>query len=56
MSSMSESRPPAAELNERIRALMLLSSGRLSGEQRAEYQALLLEWAAAVRADVAAAA
>ena len=57
MSSMSESGPrSAAELNEQIRGLMLRSGGRLTGEQRAEYQELLREWAAAVRVDVVPAA
>ncbi|GHH75897.1 hypothetical protein GCM10018793_20550 [Streptomyces sulfonofaciens] len=47
---MSESRPrSAAELNEQIRALMVCSGGRLTGPQRAEYQSLLEQWAAAVR-------
>ncbi|MFK0172694.1 hypothetical protein ACIQU5_28250 [Streptomyces sp. NPDC090306] len=36
----------AAEVNEEIRALWLRSGGTLSGEQRAEYQRLVLEWAA----------
>ncbi|MGW2823593.1 hypothetical protein ACWC24_21755 [Streptomyces sp. NPDC001443] len=38
----------AAEVNEEIRALWLRSGGTLSGEQREEYQRLVLEWAAAV--------
>ncbi|MEU9898922.1 hypothetical protein ACIBCS_02330 [Streptomyces phaeochromogenes] len=37
----------AAEVNEEIRALWLRSGGTLSGEQRREYQRLVLEWAAA---------
>ncbi|MET7684855.1 hypothetical protein [Streptomyces sp. NPDC005423] len=37
----------AAEVNEEIRALWLRSGGTLSGEQREEYQRLVLEWAAA---------
>ncbi|MFE9613850.1 hypothetical protein [Streptomyces sp. NPDC006012] len=37
----------AAEVNEEIRALWLRSGGTLSVEQRAEYQRLVLEWAAA---------
>jgi hypothetical protein len=57
MSSMSESRQrSAAVLNERIRALMLCSGGRLTGTERAEYQEMLREWAAAVRAGVVRAA
>ncbi|MFI0999606.1 hypothetical protein ACIP10_16260 [Streptomyces galbus] len=45
----------AAEVNEEIRALWLRSGGTLSVEQRAEYQRLVLEWAAAAqqRADAA---
>jgi hypothetical protein len=37
----------ADEVNEEIRALWLRSGGTLSGEQREEYQRLVLEWAAA---------
>ncbi|WP_189706620.1 hypothetical protein [Streptomyces phaeofaciens] len=37
----------AAEVNEEIRALWFRSGGTLSVEQRAEYQRLVLEWAAA---------
>ena len=37
----------AAEVNEEIRALWLRTGGTLSGEQRQEYQRLVLEWAAA---------
>lgn len=37
----------AEEVNEEIRALWLRSGGTLSVEQRAEYQRLVLEWAAA---------
>ena len=37
----------ADEVNEEIRALWLRSGGTLSGEQRREYQRLVLEWAAA---------
>ncbi|TQJ91977.1 hypothetical protein FBY22_2817 [Streptomyces sp. SLBN-31] len=37
----------AAEVNEEIRALWLRSGGTLTGEQREEYQRLVLEWAAA---------
>ncbi|MCX4997504.1 hypothetical protein OG739_32935 [Streptomyces longwoodensis] len=45
----------AAEVNEEIRALWLRSGGTLSVEQRAEYQRLVLEWAAVAqqRADAA---
>ncbi|WP_255951618.1 hypothetical protein [Streptomyces odontomachi] len=52
-----EPRPlSATELNERIRGLLLCSGGRLSDEQRAEYQALLRDWAAATREDLVVAA
>lgn len=46
----------AAELNEQIRCLMLCSGGRLSSEQRAEYEVLVIEWAAAVRGEIVEAA
>jgi hypothetical protein len=46
----------AAELNERIRALWMRAGGTLSAEERAEYEALVIEWAAAVREDVVEAA
>ncbi|GAA3207809.1 hypothetical protein MTQ10_27980 [Streptomyces sp. XM83C] len=39
----------AAEVNEEIRALWLRSGGTLTGEQREEYQRLVLEWAAAAQ-------
>lgn len=37
----------ADEVNEEIRALWRRSGGTLSGEQREEYQRLVLEWSAA---------
>ncbi|WP_307543694.1 hypothetical protein [Streptomyces sp. V3I8] len=37
----------AAEVNDEIRALWLRAGGTLSGEQRREYQRLVLEWASA---------
>ncbi|MFJ9038617.1 hypothetical protein ACIRF8_18745 [Streptomyces sp. NPDC102406] len=40
----------AHELNERIRCLMLRSGGRLTADQRREYEALVAAWATAVRA------
>lgn len=46
----------AAELNERIRGLWLRADGRLSPEQRREYEQLVTEWAAAVRKEVVKAA
>ncbi|MFI6087581.1 hypothetical protein [Streptomyces sp. Je 1-332] len=46
----------AAELNERIRSLWMRAGGRLSAEQRREYEQLVTEWAAAVRAEVVEAA
>lgn len=36
----------AAEVNEEIRALWSRSGGTLNGDQRREYQRLVLEWAA----------
>ncbi|WP_432064266.1 hypothetical protein [Streptomyces sp. C10-9-1] len=44
----------AAELNARIRELWL--DGELPEARRPEYEALVLEWAAATRADVGPAA
>ncbi|MFF8943721.1 MULTISPECIES: hypothetical protein [unclassified Streptomyces] len=46
----------AAELNERIRALWLRSGGSLSAQERAEYELLVVEWAAALRGEVIEAA
>ncbi|MFI2642543.1 hypothetical protein [Streptomyces sp. NPDC018610] len=46
----------AAELNEQIRALWLRSGGSLSAQERAEYELLLVEWAAAIRGRVIEAA
>jgi hypothetical protein len=46
----------AAELNEQIRALWLRSSGSLTAQERAEYELLVVEWAAAVRGEVIEAA
>ncbi|MEV0638235.1 hypothetical protein AB0I77_25485 [Streptomyces sp. NPDC050619] len=37
----------ADEVNEEIRALWHRSGGTLNGEQREEYQRLVLEWSAA---------
>lgn len=45
-----------AEVNEDIRALWARSGNVLSPEGRQEYARLLVEWAAAVRADVVEAA
>ncbi|MEU1054099.1 hypothetical protein [Streptomyces sp. NPDC005876] len=46
----------AAELNERIRALWRRAGGSLSAQQRAEYELLVVEWAAAIRGEVVEAA
>ncbi|MFF1544581.1 hypothetical protein [Streptomyces sp. NPDC058291] len=46
----------AAELNERIRALWLRAGGSLSAQERAEYELLVVAWAAAMRGEVVAAA
>ncbi|MFB6776464.1 hypothetical protein ACFCX0_03325 [Streptomyces sp. NPDC056352] len=54
-SSATPARAPA-EVNADIRALWERSGGRLSPEGAAEYERLLVEWAAAVRADVVEAA
>ncbi|MGW1726038.1 hypothetical protein ACWCQK_24235 [Streptomyces sp. NPDC002306] len=46
----------AAEVNEQIRALWLRAGGSLSAQERAEYELLVVEWAAAIRSRVARAA
>ncbi|WAZ20258.1 hypothetical protein STRCI_001359 [Streptomyces cinnabarinus] len=46
----------AAEVNEQIRALWVRAGGTLSAQERAEYELLVVEWAAAIRADVIEAA
>ncbi|MBT3153935.1 hypothetical protein HTV45_24210 [Streptomyces sp. CHD11] len=46
----------AAEVNEQIRALWLRAGGSLSAQERAEYESLVVEWAAAIRGRVAEAA
>ncbi|MFB7927519.1 MULTISPECIES: hypothetical protein [Streptomyces] len=46
----------AAEVNEEIRALWLRTGGKLSAEERAEYEFLVVEWAAAIRGEVVEAA
>ncbi|CAM5606166.1 hypothetical protein [Streptomyces pilosus] len=47
---------PAAEVNEEIRALWLRARGSLSDRERAEYELLVIEWAAAMRGRVVEAA
>ncbi|CAM5248737.1 MULTISPECIES: hypothetical protein [Streptomyces] len=47
---------PAAEVNEQIRALWLRAGGTLSAEERAEYELLVVEWAAAMRGEIIEAA
>ncbi|MDQ0603475.1 hypothetical protein QF037_007820 [Streptomyces canus] len=46
----------AAEVNEQIRALWLRAGGSLSAQEREEYELLVVEWAAAIRATVTKAA
>ncbi|MCN9240972.1 hypothetical protein AB0L85_21955 [Streptomyces sp. NPDC052051] len=46
----------ADDLNERIRALWLRAGGSLSAQQRAEYELLVVEWAAAKRGEMIKAA
>jgi hypothetical protein len=46
----------AAEVNEQIRALWLRAGGSLSPQERAEYELLVVEWAAAIRGSVVEAA
>lgn len=44
------------EVNEQIRALWQRASGSLSAQERAEYELLVVEWAAAIRGAVITAA
>ena len=46
----------AAEVNDEIRALWQRTGGTLSAEERAEYELLDVEWAAAIRGGVVKAA
>ncbi|KOV57059.1 hypothetical protein [Streptomyces sp. MMG1121] len=46
----------AAEVNEQIRALWLRAGGTLSTQERAEYELLVVEWAAAIREEIIEAA
>ncbi|AWE49078.1 hypothetical protein ACWD6Q_07660 [Streptomyces nigra] len=46
----------AAEVNEAIRALWMRAGGSLSAQEREEYELLVVEWAAAIRAEVVQAA
>ncbi|GGL88201.1 hypothetical protein GCM10010129_35000 [Streptomyces fumigatiscleroticus] len=46
----------AAELNEQIRALWRRAGGFLSAQDRAQYETLVIEWAAAIRGEVIEAA
>jgi hypothetical protein len=43
-------------VNEQIRALWMRAGGTLSSQERAEYELLVVEWAAAIRADIIEAA
>ncbi|WP_428956259.1 hypothetical protein [Streptomyces sp. cg35] len=47
---------PAAVINEEIRLLWPHPAVRLSTEQRARYELLVVEWAAAVRGEIVTAA
>ncbi|WP_037672439.1 hypothetical protein [Streptomyces griseus] len=44
------------EVNEQIRALWRRAGGSLSAQERVEYELLVVEWAAAIRSAVIAAA
>ncbi|GAA3814829.1 hypothetical protein ACFS5L_35805 [Streptomyces phyllanthi] len=46
----------AADVNEQIRALWTRAGGSLSEQERAEYELLVVEWAAAIRGEVIEAA
>ncbi|GGW58552.1 hypothetical protein GCM10010350_48820 [Streptomyces galilaeus] len=43
-------------MNEQIRALWMRAGGTLSPQERAEYELLVVEWAAAIRGAVVKAA
>ncbi|MFD8570218.1 hypothetical protein [Streptomyces sp. NPDC057694] len=46
----------AEEVNEQIRGLWLRAGGRLTAEQRTQYELLVTEWAQAMRTEVVEAA
>ncbi|MEU5703695.1 hypothetical protein ACFFS2_35910 [Streptomyces aurantiacus] len=46
----------AAVLNEQIRALWIRAGGSLTPQERAEYELLVVQWAAAVRDEMVEAA
>ncbi|MEU6847001.1 hypothetical protein ABZ930_34545 [Streptomyces sp. NPDC046716] len=46
----------AEEVNEQIRGLWLRAGGRLTAEQRTQYELLVTEWAQATRTEVVEAA
>ncbi|MGW0712306.1 hypothetical protein ACWD4G_41255 [Streptomyces sp. NPDC002643] len=46
----------AADVNDQIRALWRRAGGSLSSQERAEYELLVVEWAAAIRGEVIEAA
>ncbi|MDT0573264.1 hypothetical protein RM704_38390 [Streptomyces sp. DSM 3412] len=46
----------ADDLNDRIRALWRHAGASLSAQERAEYELLVVEWAAAIRGEVIEAA
>ncbi|MBZ3902243.1 hypothetical protein WB401_38895 [Streptomyces brasiliscabiei] len=46
----------AADLNDRIRALWRHAGGSLSAQERAEYELLVVAWAAAIRENIIEAA
>ena len=46
----------AAEVNEQIRALWMRAGGSLSAQERAEYELVVVEWAAAIQSSVIEAA
>ncbi|GHJ39056.1 hypothetical protein [Streptomyces sp. TS71-3] len=59
MSPIRETRRPvrsSAEVNEQIRALWLRAGGTLSTDQRRVYEALVTEWAEAMRWEIIEAA
>lgn len=47
---------PAAAVNEDIRALWPRAGTQLNAKERAKYERLLIEWAAAIKAEIVEAA
>jgi hypothetical protein len=46
----------ATQVNEQIRALWMRAGGSLTAQERAAYERLVVEWAAAIRGEIVEAA